>query len=70
MDLATHAPKRGQIKETAERWGFTSGAHFDRSIRTYFGTSPGELFGAPISPPSHLPNFEYLDRYMTPMNGG
>ena len=69
LDLATRTPRRGQIKEKEERWGFTSGVHFNRSVRTYFGTSPGELFGAPISPPPHLPNFEYLDPYVTLTDG-
>ena len=63
-DLSRLQPARGEIRRTAERWGFSSGVHFNRSVRSTYGTSPGELFEAPLEQLIALPNFDYLNSFL------
>lgn len=39
---------RGVISDAARKWGFSSNANFNRSVRRVYGTSPGSLFEAPV----------------------
>lgn len=48
IDLASTPTRRGEISRTAERWGFSSSASFNRAVKNYFGTAPGSLFEHPI----------------------
>ena len=43
-DLSINPFRRGQISATAEFWGFSSDANFNRAVKRVFGTSPGNLF--------------------------
>ncbi|MEO0451475.1 MAG: helix-turn-helix domain-containing protein [Pseudomonadota bacterium] len=63
-DLSQVEPARGLIRRTAERWGFSSGVQFNRTIRNTFGTSPGELFEAPLEQLNTLPDFDYLNSFL------
>lgn len=49
IDLASTPTRRGEITKTAERWGFSSSANFNRAVKNYFGTAPGSMFEHPIS---------------------
>lgn len=48
IDLASTPTRRGEISRTAERWGFSSSASFNRAVKNYFGTAPGSMFEHPI----------------------
>lgn len=63
-DLSRLRPARGAIRRTAERWGYSSGVHFNRSFRSTYGTSPGELFEAPLEQLTSLPEFDYLKSFL------
>ena len=63
-DLSQVEPARGLIRRTAERWGCSSGGQFNRTIRNTFGTSPGELFEAPLEQLNTLPDFDYLNSFL------
>lgn len=39
---------RGEISKASEKWGFSSDANFNRSVRRFFGVSPSSLFEAPL----------------------
>lgn len=41
--------QRGIISDTADRWGFSSSAAFNRSVRSKFGVPPGAVFAAPLT---------------------
>jgi len=43
LEITDRPLVRGQIAETAERWGFSSSASFNRSVRREFGVAPGSL---------------------------
>lgn len=49
LDLADSPRQRGQIQIVAARWGFSSAANFNRSVRRVFGKAPGSLFRDPGS---------------------
>ena len=42
--------ERGIIHQTAERWGFSSDANFNRAVKSRFGVRPGALFAVPLQP--------------------
>jgi len=44
--LAETVPCRGAVTRIAERYGFTSQAHFHRAFRAAFGATPGEVLGS------------------------
>jgi AraC-like DNA-binding protein len=64
LDLSRLEPVRGSIVRTAERWGFSSAVHFNRSIRGTFGTSPGELFEVPLEELAVPTSFDYLNPFL------
>lgn len=43
MEITERPLVRGQIAAVAERWGFSSSASFNRSVRRKFGVTPGNL---------------------------
>lgn len=47
-DIANGPQERGQIQAAAKRWGFSSAANFNRSVRRAFGVTPGALFQCPL----------------------
>lgn len=49
IDLARRPTRRGEIARTAERWGFSSPANFNRAVKDYFGVKPGSMFQHSIS---------------------
>jgi len=60
---------RGEISKASEKWGFSSDANFNRSVRRSFGVSPSSLFEAPlesVAPPANLPSIMQMqvDRLM------
>ncbi|RSK32084.1 AraC family transcriptional regulator [Rhodovulum iodosum] len=44
-DLSEAQPVRGVVKAVAERWGFSSQAHFSRVFKEEFDVSPASLVG-------------------------
>ena len=48
IEIAQNPKRRGQIHAAAERWGFSSDANFNRTVRRHFGMSPGTLFSQPF----------------------
>lgn len=50
-DLAAHAGKKITIAEIAFRWGFSSQAHFCRTIVARYGMTPSEILRSPNSAP-------------------
>ncbi|MFN3211785.1 MAG: helix-turn-helix domain-containing protein [Henriciella sp.] len=48
-DLALTPHTYGKIHQVSERWGFSSGASFNRMVKREFGVAPGGLFQLPIS---------------------
>lgn len=48
IDLASKPNVRGQVHRVAERWGFSSDASFNRTVRRSFGLAPGSLFQMPF----------------------
>ena len=44
LDISTNGARRGKIQAAAKRWGFSSAANFNRSVRQAFGGTPGALF--------------------------
>ena len=48
-DLALTPHVHGKIHQTSERWGFSSGANFNRMVKREFGVTPGELFKMQIA---------------------
>ena len=44
MDLSDSAGTRGAVTAISDKWGFSSGANFNRAIRRKFGIAPGALF--------------------------
>ncbi|MEM7640072.1 MAG: AraC family transcriptional regulator [Pseudomonadota bacterium] len=47
MDISSRPVKRGRIANAAERWGYSSGANFNRAVRQEFGVPPGDLVNIP-----------------------
>ena len=47
-ELASAPRVRGQIHKVSERWGFTSDASFNRTVKRRYGVAPGSLFQMPI----------------------
>lgn len=46
LDISDGGRRRGNIQQAAKRWGFSSAANFNRSVRQVFGGTPGALFRA------------------------
>ena len=44
LEISTGGARRGVIQHAAKRWGFSSAANFNRSVRHAFGGTPGSLF--------------------------
>ncbi|MEL7041233.1 MAG: helix-turn-helix domain-containing protein [Pseudomonadota bacterium] len=56
MQISKDPMTRGEITRAAEKWGFSSDANFNRSVRRTFGASPNSLFGQPLKmPPRQFP---------------
>lgn len=49
-ELSGQGVCRGKIQRAAKRWGFSSAANFNRSVRHVFGGAPGALFREPPHP--------------------
>lgn len=47
LDIADGPVRRGDIAATAEKWGFTTSANFNRAVRREFGVAPGSLVDLP-----------------------
>ncbi|MEO0606915.1 MAG: helix-turn-helix domain-containing protein [Pseudomonadota bacterium] len=47
LDISKGPMQRGKIADAAEKWGFSSGANFNRAIRRAFGVAPGSLLKLP-----------------------
>lgn len=47
IDIVSAPPSRGSISAAAERWGLTSAANFNRSVKDQFGVAPGSLVDFP-----------------------
>lgn len=43
LDISNGPILRGDIAAAAEKWGFTTGANFNRAVRREFGVAPGSL---------------------------
>lgn len=56
LDLARASNQRGVVSETADRWGFSSNANFNRAIKSRFGAPPGTLFRSPLAPAAFGPD--------------
>ena len=56
LDIAKGPMRRGAISDVAERWGFSSGANFNRAVRREFGVAPGSLINLPEEEFSKLIN--------------
>lgn len=48
LDISCGPVLRGDIATAAEKWGFSTSADFNRSIRREFGVAPGSLVNLPI----------------------
>lgn len=44
LEISENGKRRGRIQQAAKRWGFSSAANFNRSVRQVFGGTPGSLF--------------------------
>lgn len=44
LDISRHADRRGIVQMAADRWGFSTGPNFNRSIKRLYGNSPRALF--------------------------
>lgn len=44
LEISESGKRRGRIQQAAKRWGFSSAANFNRSVRQVFGGTPGSLF--------------------------
>jgi AraC-like DNA-binding protein len=44
-ELASGPDRRGRIAQVAEKWGFSSHAHFSRAFKDHFGFSPSDAVG-------------------------
>lgn len=44
LEILEGGKRRGRIQQAAKRWGFSSAANFNRSVRHVFGGTPGSLF--------------------------
>ena len=60
LDISDAGRRRGKIQEAAKRWGFSSAANFNRSIRQVFGGTPGSLFSEPAQDRRHVDR-RYVD---------
>ncbi len=47
LEILEGGKRRGNVQRAAKRWGFSSAANFNRSVRQIFGGTPGSLFDAP-----------------------
>ena len=47
-ELRQSAPRRGRVREVAERWGFFDPKSFNRAFRSRFGIAPSECMEAPL----------------------
>lgn len=43
IDISKQPGQRGIVTQVANKWGFSSGANFNRSVKRRFGVPPGEL---------------------------
>lgn len=46
LEIARQGGVRGSVTAASEKWGFSSAANFNRSVRNYYGVAPGSLVGA------------------------
>lgn len=49
LEILEGGKQRGRIQRAAKRWGFSSAANFNRSVRQAFGGTPGSLFSASMT---------------------
>jgi AraC-like DNA-binding protein len=49
-ELAGQPPRRGAVRQVAERWRFATPAHFSRLFRERFATTPSEIVGLHYRP--------------------
>lgn len=54
IELAERPLVRGRVSAVAEKWGFSSDANFNRSVRRQFGVAPGSLFQFSLPAPQLL----------------
>lgn len=47
LDISAGPMRHGDIVEVSEKWGFSSSANFNRSVRRIFGVPPGGLVNLP-----------------------
>lgn len=47
LELSQTASRRGVVSDVADKWGFSSHANFNRSVKRAFGAAPGQLVGIP-----------------------
>jgi AraC-like DNA-binding protein len=62
-ELASGPERRGRIVQAAERWGFSSHAHFSRAFRTHFGFPPSDIVGSSHIRDDAAQNFKYEDEW-------
>lgn len=43
IELSKQPGQRGVVTQVADKWGFSSGANFNRAVKRKFGVPPGEL---------------------------
>lgn len=48
LDISEGERRRGEITAIAEKWGFSSGASFNRAVRRQFGVTPGSLVNTAV----------------------
>ena len=49
LEISEAGNRRGRIQQAAKRWGFSSAANFNRSVRQVFGGTPGSLFSPSVT---------------------
>jgi AraC-like DNA-binding protein len=59
-DLATAEPSRGVVARVAEKWRFSSTAHFSEAFRDAFGCTPGSALGIRAAAAPDRPDPEAL----------
>jgi len=47
-EIASSPHNRGLIQRASDRWGFTSGTHFNRAVHRLLDSAPGGLFQVPF----------------------
>ena len=68
LDISKGPLLRGAISDVAEKWGFSSGANFNRSVRREFGVAPGSLINLPEDDVLDLTNRSKLNAYWSTVN--